>query len=148
MLASWKKSYDQPRQRMKNRDITWLTKIYLVKAMVFPVVMWELYHKEGWVPKNWCFWTMVLEKTRESLGLQGDPTSPSYSRSVLSVHWKGWCWSWNSSTLWTPDGKDPDAGKDWRREKGTREDEMVGWHHWLNGHDLGKLHKLVKDREA
>ena len=64
---------------LKSRDITLLTKICLVKAMVFLVVMygWQLDHKEGWVPKNWSFWTVVLEKTRESLGLQGDPTSQS-----------------------------------------------------------------------
>ena len=58
--------------------------------------MWELDPKEGWTLKNWCFWTVVLEKTCESLGLQGDPTSPSQRRSVLGVHWKDWCW--NSST--------------------------------------------------
>ena len=57
-------------------------------------------------------------------------------------HWKDWCWSWSSSTLATPDakgwliGKDPDAGKDWRQEKGMTEDEMVGWHHWLSGHEF------------
>ena len=75
----------------------------LVKAMVFPVVwMWELDYEESWAPKNWCFWTMVLEKTlEESLELQGDPTSPSWRRSVLGVHWKDWCWRWNSNTLAT-----------------------------------------------
>ena len=65
------------------------------------VWMWELNYKESWVPKNWCFWTVVLEKTLESLGLQGDPTSPSKRRSVLGVHWKDWCWSRNSNTLAT-----------------------------------------------
>ena len=74
---------------LKSRDITLSTKVHLVKAMVFPVVMyrceswtvwmWELDCEESWAPKNWCFWTAVLEKTLswESLGLQGDPTSPS-----------------------------------------------------------------------
>ena len=83
----------------------------------------------------------VGEDSWESLGLQGDPTSPSQRRSVLGVHWKDWCWSWNSTTLWPPDakswliGKDPDVGKDCRQEeKGTTEDEMVGWHHRLDGH--------------
>ena len=76
----------------------------------------------------------------ESLGLQGDPTSQR--KSVLNIHWKDWCWSWNSNTLalqceepaiW----KDPDAGKDWRRErKRTTEDEIVGWHQWCNGHEF------------
>ena len=83
----------------------------------------------------------VGEDSWESLGLRGDPTRPSWRRSVLGVHWKDWCWSWNSN-LWPPDswliGKDPDAGKDWaQEEKGTTEDEMVGWHHRLNGHGFG-----------
>ena len=77
----------------------------------------------------------VGEDSWEFLGLQGDPTSPFWRRSVLNIHWKDWCWHWNSNTLanW-PIEKDPDAGKDWRQEeKGTTEDEMVGWHHLLNG---------------
>ena len=84
----------------------------------------------------------VGEDFWESLGQQGNPTSQSWSKSALNIHWKDWCWSWNSSTLatWckelTP-WKNPGAGKDWRREeKGTTEDEMVGWHHWLDGHDF------------
>ena len=106
------------------------------------VWMWELDYKERWEPKNWCFWTVMLEKTRESLGLQGYPTSPSWRRSILNVHWKDWCWN-ETPIPWPPDaknwfiGKDPDAGKDWRQEeKGMTEDEMVGWHHWLNRHEF------------
>ena len=119
----------------------------LVKAMVFPVVshvcMWELDYKESWVLKNWCFWNVVLEKILES---------PLDWKEILPVHPKG-NQSWifigrtdaEAETLihWPPDvknwliGKDPDAGKDWRREeKGTTEDEMVGWHHRLNGHEF------------
>ena len=91
----------------------------------------------------------VGEDSWESLGLQGDPISPFWRRSVLSVglmlkltHWKDWCWSWNSNTLdtWCKElilWKDPDAGKDWRQEKkGMTEDEMVGWYHWLNGDEF------------
>ena len=71
--------------------------------------MWELDYKESWAPKNWCFWTVVLEKTLESpLDCkeiqpvhQGDPTSPSLRKSVLNIHWKDWCWSWSSNTLAT-----------------------------------------------
>ena len=116
------------------------------------VWMWELDYKENWALKNWCFWTVLLEKfffclfvwedSWESLGLKGDPISQSYRKSVLTIHWKDLCWSWSSNTLatWWKNwiiGKDPDAGKDWRQEeKGTTEDEMVGWHHWLNGHDF------------
>ena len=78
----------------------------------------------------------VGEDSWESLGLQGDPTSPSSRKSVLNIHWKDWCWSWNSNTLatWCKElthWKRSDAGKDWRQEeKGKTEDEMVGWHHW------------------
>ena len=108
------------------------------------VWMWELDYKESWVSKNWCFWTVVLEKTLES---------PLDCKEIQSVHPKG-NQSWlfigrtdaeaESLILWPPDaknwliGKDPDAGKDWRQEeKGTTEDEMVGWHHRHNGHGFG-----------
>ena len=134
-----------------------LTNVCLVKAMVFPTVMygWELDNKESWAPKNWCFWFVVLEKTLES---------PLDCKEIQPVNPKGnQSWRFVGRTdaeaetpiLWPPDvknwlnGKDPEAGKDWRQEeKGTIEDEMVGWHHWLNGHDLSKLQKLVMDREA
>ena len=86
----------------------------------------------------------VREDSWESLELQGDPTSPSLMKSVLNIHWKDWCWSW-SSNIWPPDanrrltGKDPVAGKDRRQEEtGMTEAEMVGWHHWLNGHEFEK----------
>ena len=134
---------------LKTRDITLLTKVRLVKAMVFPVVMywmWELDHKESWVPKNWCCWTGVGEDSWESLGQQGDPTSP---REISPKGDQYWLFIGRTDAeaetpiLWLPDvknwliGKDPDAGKDWRREeKGTTEDEMVGWHHRLEGHEF------------
>jgi len=122
-----------------------LTNVCLVKAMVFPTVMygWELDNKESWVPKNWCFWFVVLEKTLES---------PLDCKEIQPVNPKGnQSWRFVGRTdaaaetpiLWPPDvknwlnGKDPEAGKDWRQEeKGTIEDEMVGWHHWLNGHEF------------
>ena len=105
------------------------------------VWMWELDCKESWVLKNWCFWTMVLEKTLES---------PLDCKEIQPVHPKG-NQSWifigrtdaeaETPVLWPLDGKnwliwkDPDAGNDWRQdEKGMTVDEMVGWHHWLNGH--------------
>ena len=105
-------------------------------------MMWELHHKESRALKNWCFWTVVLEKTLESpLDCKGDLTSQSQRKLVLNIHWKDWCWSRNSNTLATLFknwllGKDPDAGKDWRQEKGMIEDEMVGWHHWFSGHEF------------
>ena len=130
---------------LKSRDIALSTKVCLVKAMLFPVVvwMWELDYKENWAQKNWCFWTVVLEKTLES---------PLYCKEIQPFHPKG-----NQSRLfigktdvdaetpilWPPDakswliGKDPDAAKDWRQEeKGKTEDEMVGWHHWLDEHEF------------
>ena len=117
--------------------------------------MWELDYKESCVPKNWCFWTVVLEKTLES---------PLDFEEIQWVHAKGdLSWVFIGSTdveaetpvLWPPDaknwvaGKYPDAGKNWgQKEKGTTEDEVVGWHHWLNGHGLDGLWELVMDREA
>ena len=105
------------------------------------IEMWELDHKEGWAPKNWCFWTVVSEKTLES---------PLDCKEIQPVHPKGnqsWIFTGRTDAeapiLWPPDvknqliRKDPDAGKDWRQEeKGTTEDEMVGWHHRLNGHEF------------
>ena len=105
--------------------------------------MWELDHKEGWALKNWCFWTVVLEKTLES---------PLDLKKIQPVHPKGdqsWVFIGRTDAeaeapiLWPPDaknwliGKDPNAGKDWMwEEKGTTEDEIVGWHHQLDGHEF------------
>ena len=89
---------------LKSRDITLPTKVCLVKAIVFPVVM---YGCESWTIKKAEHWRMMLlncgvgEDSWESLGLQWDPTSPSSRKSVLNIHWKDWCWSWNSNTLAT-----------------------------------------------
>ena len=125
--------------KLKSRDITLPTKVRLVKAMVFPVVIygcesWTI--KESWVPKNWCFWTVVLEKTIES---------PLDCKEIQAVHSKGdQPWDFfgrndaeaETPVLWPPDakswliGKDSDAGRDWGQEqKGMTEDEMAGWHH-------------------
>ena len=130
---------------LKCRDITLLTKVCVVKATVFPVVTcgYDLDHKEGWVPKNWCFWPVVLEKTLES---------PLDCKEIKPVNPKGnqpWIFIGKTDAgaeapiLWPPDvkswliGKDPDAEKDWgQEEKGVTEDEKIGWHHWLNGHEF------------
>ena len=117
----------------KSRDITLPTKVYLVKGMVFPVVMcgcesWTIKKAEHWSIDSFELW--CGEDSQESLGLQGDPISPCQRKSVLNIHWKGWWWSWNSNT-WPPDvknwliWKDPDAGKDWRREEKGDDRE---WH--------------------
>ena len=105
--------------------------------------MWELdCIEESWVPKNWCFWTAVLEKTLES---------PLDYKEIKPFNPKGnqsWIFIGRTDVeaetpiLWPPDGKnwltgkDPHADKDWRQEKGMTEDEMVIWHHWLKGHEF------------
>ena len=117
--------------------------------------MWELDGKESWAPKNWCFWTVVLEKTLES---------PLNSKEIQPVHPKGnqfWIFIGRTDAetetpiLWPLDAKtwilwkDPDAGKDWwQEEKGMAEDEMIEWHHQLNDMSLKKLQELVMYREA
>ena len=131
----------------KSRDITLPTKVHLVKAMVFPVVMygcesWDC--EESWVPKNWYLWTVALEKTLES---------PWDCKEIQPVHPKGdqsWVFIgrtdveaetpifWLSHVKSWLTGKDPNAGKDWGQEqKGTTEDEMAGWHHRLDGRGFG-----------
>ena len=100
--------------------------------------MWELDHKESWTPKNQCSWTVVLEKTLESLldGGEIKPVNPKGHQSWIFIA------EVETPIIWPPDaknwltGKDPDAGKDWRQEKGMTEDKMVGWHHWLDGHEF------------
>ena len=130
---------------LKNRDITLPTKAHLIKAMAFPVVMYGcvLDCEDSWALKNGCFWTVVLEKTLES---------PLDCKEIQPVHPKG-DQSWvfigrtdakaETPVLWPLHAKswlirkDPDAGRDWgQEEKGTTEDEMVGWHHWLDGHEF------------
>ena len=107
------------------------------------MVFCDLLCEESWVPKNWCFWTVVLEKTHES---------PLDGKEIQPVHPKGgqsWVFIGRTDAkaetpiLWPSHakswliGKDPDAGRDWgQEEKGTPEDEMAGWHHWLNGHEF------------
>ena len=131
---------------LKSRDITMPTKVHLVKAMVFPVVM---YGCESWTIKkaeHWRFCAFELwcwRNSWESLGLQGDPTSPSSRRSVLGVYWKDWRWSWNSDTLATwceelPHLRRPWCCK-WLRAEGEGDDRgWDGWrHHRLNGHKFG-----------
>ena len=108
--------------------------------------MWELDHKEGWAPKNWCFWTVVPERI---------PESPRWNeiKSVIQP----WIFIGRNDAeaevpvLWPPDakswliGKDPDAMKDWgQEEKWVTEGEVVRWHHWLSGHEVGKLQDTVE----
>ena len=154
MLPPWKESYDLPRQHIKKQRHYFPNKGPSSQGYGFSsghVWMWELDYKECWMQKNWCFWTVELEKTLKST-LDWKEIQPVHLRWLLDVHCKDWCWSWNSNTwatwceswlIW----KDPGAGKDWgQEEKGMIEDEMVGWYHPLMG--LGGLRELVMDREV
>ena len=145
MLASWKESYDKPRQHIKKQRHYLSNEGPYNQTYGFPsshIWMWELDHKEGWTLKNWCFRTVVLEKTLES---------PLDCKEIQPVNPKGnqlWFLGRTDAEaeapiLWPPDvknwllGEDSDAGKDWRQEeKGLTEDEVVGQHHWLNGHEF------------
>ena len=140
-LAPWKKSYDKPRQHIEKQRRYFVNRSPSSQGYGFSsghVWMWELDYKESWAPKNWCFWTVVLEKTAES---------PLDCKEIQPVHPKGNQWIFTGRTdaeagtpiLWPPDrkswliGKDSDAGRDWgQKEKGTTEDEMAGWHHLVH----------------
>ena len=126
----------------KSRNIALPTMVCLVKAMVFPesCIMGELDHNESWALKKWCFWTVVLEKTLESLldFKEIELVSPKWNQSWIFIERTDA--EADSPILWPPRaknwliGKDSDAGKDWRQEKkGTTEDDIVGWHHRLGG---------------
>ena len=133
---------------LKSRDITLPTNVHLLKSYGFSrghVWMWELDYKESWAPKNLYFWTVVLEKTLESpLDCQEiQPDNPKGNQSWIfigrtdaeaetPIRWPPYAKVWLI-------GEDPDAGRDWgQEEKGMTEDEMVGWHHWLDGHEIGQ----------
>ena len=147
MLSPWKESYDQPREHIKKQRHYFVSKGPYSQGYGFSsghVWMWELDYKEGWARKNWCFWTVVLQKTLESaldckeiqpVHPQGDQSWVFIGRTDVEA---------KTPILWPPDAKswliwkDPNAGKDWgREEKGMTKNEMVGWHHWLNGHGFG-----------
>ena len=145
-LLLGKKSYDQPRQHIKKQGHYFADKGPSGQGCGFSsghVWMWDLIYKESWVPKNWCFWTVVLKKTLES-SLDCKEIQPVHPKRDQS-----WVFIGRTDAeaepliLWPPDmkswliWKDPDAGKDWgQEEKDTTEDEMVGCHHQLNGHEF------------
>ena len=145
MLAPWKKSYDKPRQHVKKLRHYFADKVYLVKAMIFPVVM---YGCESWTVKKaevgrsdafelWC-WRRLLRvpwTSRRSNQSILKEINPEYSLEGLILKLKPKLWPLEAKNWLT--GKVLDAGKDWRQEKkGTTEDEMVGWHHRLNGYEF------------
>ena len=145
-LLLGRKKYDQPWQLIKKQRHYFANKGPSSQSYGFSsshIWIWELDYKESWAPKDWCFWTVVLEKTLES---------PLDCKEIQPVNSKGnQSWIYIGTTdveaeapiLWPPDAKsqfirkDPNAGKNWRwEEKGMTEDEMVGWHHRLNGHEF------------
>ena len=144
MFTPWKKTYDRTRQCNKKQRHHFAYKHSYSQSYDFPsshIWMWMLDHEEGQVPKNWCFWTRVLEKTLES---------PLDTKEIKPVNLRGnQPWILIGSTnaeaeapLWLSDvkswltGKDLDVGKDWGQQKGATEDEMFWWHHWLNAHEF------------
>ena len=158
MLAPWKKSYDQTKQHIKSRDITLPTKVHIVRAMVFPVIM---YGSECWTIKKaecqridafylWC-WRGLLRvpwtARRSNQSILKD-INPEYSLEGLKLKLK---FQYFGHLMWRNrfTGEDPDAGKDWGQEdKEVTEDKMVGWHHWCDGCEFSKLWEIVKDREG
>ena len=144
--CSLEERYDQPRQNIKKQRRYFANKCLSSQSYGFSsghVWMWELEYEEIWALKNWCFWTVVLEKTLESpldckevqpVHPKGDQSWVFIGRTDVEdetpIHWPPHAKSWLI-------GKDPDAGRDWgQEEKGTTEDEMAGWHHWLDGHEF------------
>ena len=140
-LLFGRKDITNPDSVLKSRDITLPPTVHIVNSSSH-VWMWELDHKDDWAPKNWCFRIVMLEKTLETL-LNSKEIKPVNSKGYQPWIFIGRTYAEaESPILWRPDteswliGKHPDAGKDWgQEEKEVTEDEMVGWHHRLNGHE-------------
>ena len=145
MLAPWKKSYDQPRQHIKNKRHYFSIKVCIVKAMLFAIVtwMWVLDHKEVWVPKNRCFWTVVLDSNNLrvviiKLLLRVPWTARRSNQSIrkeinAEYSWKDWCRNWNSNTLATWCEEPTHWKRLWFQEglKAGREGDDRGWDGWV-----------------
>ena len=145
MLPPWKKSYEKPRQCIKKQRHHFADKGPYSQSYGFSsshVWMWELNYKQGWVLKNWCFPIVVLKKILESPldSKEIKPVTPKRNQLWIFIGKTGaeaeapiFCLPEKNSWLW----KRPWSPEDWgQEEKGATEDEMVGWHHWLNGHEL------------
>ena len=158
MLAPWKKSYDKPKQCTKKQRHHFANKGLSSQSYGFSsscVWMWDLDKKESWALKNWCFWIVVLEKTLKSPldSKEIKPVSPKGNQPVILIGRTDV--EAETPILWPPDvkswliWKDPDAGKDWGQEKkGMTEDEMVGWHHQLDGHQFEQVPGVGDGQES
>ena len=152
MLAPWKKNYHQPRQLTKKHRHYFANKGPSSQSYGFSsdhVWLWELDYKESWEPKNWCILTMVLEKTLESslVCKEIKPVNPKGNQFWIFIGRT----DAEAPILWPLDaksqliGKEPKAEKNWRwEEKGSTEDEMVGWHHRLDGHEFDRAQEMVE----
>ena len=121
---------------LKSKDNTLPTKVCIIKAMVFPIVMYrcEFNHKKGWVMKNWCFWIVVLEETLDSpLDCKEIKLVNPKRKSILNIHWKDWCWSWNSNTLatWCEELTHWKRPWCWERLKAAGEGDDREWDGWM-----------------
>ena len=133
MLAPWKTSYDHSRHHIKKQRHYFADKDPYCQSSGFSsshVWMWDLDHKESWVLKNWCFWTVVSEKTLEC-PLQGDEANQSWRKSVLNINWKDWCWSSNSLATWCKELTHWKRPWCWERLKVGREGDDRGWDGWM-----------------
>ena len=132
MLAHWNKSYiKKQRHYFANKCLSSQSYGFSSSHVWMWELMWELDYKESWEPKNWCFWTVVLEKTLES-PLDCKEIQPVHPK-VLSVHWKDWCWSWKSKTLatWCEELTHWKMAWCWERLKAGGEGYDRGWDGWM-----------------
>ena len=155
IIASWQESYDEPRHCVEKQRHCSADKSHGHGLPSGHAWLWDLDYKEDRTPKNWCLWTVVLEKT---------PETPLDSKEIKQVNLKGnqpWILIGRTDgeaeapVFWSSDvnsqliGKVPDPGKDWgQKKKRSSEDEMARWQHWCNGDELGQTWEMVRDREA
>ena len=147
MLDPWKKNYDKPRQHIKKQRHHFAVKGTQSQSYGFSstcVWMWKLDHKKGWVLKNWCFWTVMLKTLETPLDFKEiKPVHPKGNQSQVFIGRTDA--EAEALILWLPDvkswliGKGPNARKDWGQKKVVTENKMVGWHHWLNGHESEQI---------
>ena len=134
MLTPWKKSYDESRQHIKKQRHHFADRGLHSQRYGYSsshIQMWELDHKESWAPKNWCFWTVVLEMTLESPSDSREiqPVSPKGNK--LNIHWKDWSWSSSNLATWCDEPTYWKISWCWERLKAKREESSRGWDGWI-----------------